>query len=180
MEFVVDALSSRIDSLLPSLLGDAVKREQLLGSLLCGMEVLRLETNDDNSEEAMLQKLADRGIIEFLPSTNGQRWKVTDTSHSHWFSTPAHNALEGKYIFPTHKHLHKSSSESVSSNGTNEREYVLGHEYVGNKWGEGLGGDQASFCFPADAEASISIKLIVMARAAARGTRTEGAKTIGV
>lgn len=145
MEFVVDTLSSRIDSLLPSLGTNTTKREQLLGSLLCGMEVLRL--GDDihpRPEEEILQRLASRGIIEFLPPPPEGNWEVTDASHEEWFSGPSQWVLSEKQLGSSDHENRQSSAESLSVEET--RQYVLDHG--GDRCEEGIGDDQASPYFP--------------------------------
>lgn len=154
MVSVIDALSSRVDMLLPSLCVDAVQREQLLGSLFCSMELLRLAT--DGSEETALQMLAARGVIEFLPQG---RWRVMDASHTQWFSGPAQRVLYGTSKAGLYNH------DSASA----EREYVLGR-------GQGREEDgQASAGSPADAGTPRGMKLVMMAGAVARGARTKRA-----
>lgn len=156
--FVIDALASRIDALLPSLHADVAKREQLLGSLLCSMEVLRMVANA--SEETTLQILATRGVIEYLPQG---RWMVTDTSHAQWFSGPAQGALYGTPEYTLHDH----------ELPTAERSYVLGRDQARGEDGKASAGS------PVDSGTPRGMKLVMMAGAVARGARTKRADVGG-
>lgn len=183
MVFVVDALSSRIDTLLPSLRSDPVKREQLVGSLLFSMEVLWLGPGacplPAESEQATLQKLADRGTIEFLPPLAERRWKVTDSSHAYWFSAPAYAALSG---IPLHDYENERgfSPESPPAGEPLEKVYVLGRGQARNACGEKMEDGQASSGSPANAETPRGMMLMMMAGAVARGARTKRAEAAGV
>lgn len=161
--FVIDAISSRIDALLPSLRSDATKREQLMGSLLCTMEVLRVEADARPlpQEGAVLQKLADRGLIEFL---SPGRWKVTDPSHAYWFSGPAANAT----LFEDPKADRAMASACLP-----------GRVQARGACEERQDDSQESSESPADVATPRGMKLIMMAGAVARGARTKRVETGG-
>lgn len=161
MVFVTDALSSSIDALLPSLSSDAKKREQLLGSLLCTMEVLRLgvDVRPPPSEEVVLQKLVNQGVIEFLSSG---WWKVTDTSHAYWFIEPAMHVILSR--------ASKAEHEAVSA-------CLAGRVQIQGACGELQEDGRESSGSPAGTATPRGMKLIMMAGAVARGARTKSIET---
>ncbi|KAH0604831.1 uncharacterized protein H6S33_006499 [Morchella sextelata] len=95
MWFVVDALGSRIDEIMPSLRNDETRREKLLGMLLCKMDVLRLFSGYDfassspTSEGRALRRLLEEGIIEeaLLGKPINSSSRRQSRTHSRSYST---------------------------------------------------------------------------------------------
>ncbi|KAI5843512.1 hypothetical protein DFP73DRAFT_552422 [Morchella snyderi] len=196
MWFVVDAFGSRIDEIMPSLRNDETRRKKLLGMLLCKMDVLRLFSGYDftssshTSEERALRRLLEEGIIEVPSAVEGTpiaelQWTVRDGSHSHWFTTPAQEALLGKSInSPSRKqsHVHSRSYSTSWSSEASPNNYVFG---FGNDHGasQGVNLDQASLDLntPHNWRDIQSMKLMMMAGVAARARRTTArAKAFGI
>jgi hypothetical protein len=196
MWFVVDALGSRIDEIMPSLRNDETRREKLLGMLLCKMDVLRLFSGYDfassspTSEGRALRRLLEEGIIEVPSAAEGTpiaelQWKVRDGSHSHWFTTPAQEALLGKPINSSSRRQSRTHSRSYSTSWSSEdspNNYIFGY---GNNHiaSQGVNLDQASLDLntPRNWRDLESMKLMMMAGVAARARRaTARAKAFGI
>lgn len=114
----------------------------------------------NTSEETTLQILATRGVIEYLPQG---RWRVTDTSHTQWFSGPAQGALYGTLENTFQDHELPSA----------ERSYVLGRDQTREEDGKASAGP------PVDSGTPRGMKLVMMAGAVARGARTKRADAGG-